>query len=128
MDESLAARLKDAAVHASKHSHSPYSGYAVGAALLTEDGAIFGGTNIENASYGATMCAERVALFKAVSEGAQAVVALAVYAGSSLPYPCGMCLQTLSEFIASNAPVLLFSDTESREYTFQELFPHPFEG
>lgn len=128
MDANTLDGLIDAAISASKRSYSPYSGYAVGAALLTEDGAVFSGTNVENASYGATMCAERVALFKAVSEGARKVVALAVYAAPSLPYPCGMCLQALSEFTSADAPVVLVSKADRREYTFQDLFPHPFEG
>ncbi|MBQ7713024.1 MAG: cytidine deaminase [Clostridia bacterium] len=128
MDAEIRRRLTDAAIEASKRSHSPYSGYAVGAAVLTDGGAIYSGTNVENASYGATMCAERVALFKAVSEGGARVVALVVYAEPSLPYPCGMCLQALSEFTAADVPVCLVSGRETREFTFENLFPHPFEG
>jgi len=119
--------LIKAAKEASKNSYSPYSEYAVGAAVLTEKG-IFTGTNVENASYGATMCAERVALFCAVAEGARQVLALAVYAAPSLPYPCGMCLQALSEFTSAEAPVLLSSDSEEKAYIFKDLFPHPFKG
>lgn len=119
--------LSAAAKEASKASYSPYSKYAVGAAVLTEKG-IFAGANVENASYGATMCAERVALFKAISEGARQVLALAVYAGPSLPYPCGMCLQALSEFSAAEIPVFLASEREEKALTFKDLFPHPFKG
>ena len=74
------------------------------------------------------MCAERVALFKAVSEGARQVLAIAVYAEKSLPYPCGMCLQALSEFTAADVPVFLSSGAEERALTFKDLFPHPFKG
>ena len=127
MDRQDVTILKAAAKEASKASYSPYSKYAVGAAVLTEKG-LYAGTNVENASYGATMCAERVALFKAVSEGARQVSALAVYAGPSLPYPCGMCLQALSEFASADAPVLIASETEEKELSFKDLLPHPFKG
>ncbi|MBO4473129.1 MAG: cytidine deaminase [Clostridia bacterium] len=127
MDRADLIKLSAAAKEASKSSYSPYSNYAVGAAVLTEKG-VFTGTNVENSSYGATMCAERVALFKAVSEGARQVVAIAVYAEKSLPYPCGMCLQALSEFTAADVPVFLSSGAEERVPTFKDLFPHPFKG
>ena len=127
MEKSVIDELKAAAKAASERSYSPYSGFAVGAAALTDAG-MFCGANVENASYGATMCAERVALFKGISEGAKKVLALAVYAGPSLPYPCGMCLQALSEFTAADAPVFLTSEAESHTYLFKELFPHPFKG
>ena len=128
MENQVLNKLSEAAAKAAKNSYSPYSGFAVGAAVLTENGKVYSGTNVENASYGATMCAERVALFKAVSEGAKRVLALVVYAEPSLPYPCGMCLQALSEFTAADVPVCLVSGRESREFTFENLFPHPFEG
>ncbi|MEQ1834577.1 MAG: cytidine deaminase, partial [Candidatus Eisenbacteria bacterium] len=102
---SAAARsLMAAAVQARAASHSPYSRFAVGAALLTESGAIFHGCNVENASYGLTCCAERTAVFKAVSEGERRFVAIAVTAreGQGAP-PCGACRQVMSEF----APDLL---------------------
>ena len=128
MEEEVLDRLIDAAGEAASHSYSPYSGFPVGAAVLTAGGNIYAGTNVENASYGATMCAERVALFKAVSEGAKQVLALVVYAEPSLPYPCGMCLQALSEFTAADVPVCLVLGRETREFTFENLFPHPFKG
>ncbi len=78
MENEVLDKLLDAATEAAEHSYSPYSGFPVGAAVLTADGSIYSGTNVENASYGATMCAERVAIFKAVSEGADKILALAV--------------------------------------------------
>ena len=97
MDEEVLDRLLDAATEAAQHSYSPYSGFPVGAAVLTAGGNIYAGTNIENASYGATVCAERVAIFKAVSEGEDKILALVVYTNAaSYAFPCGMCLQVLS--------------------------------
>lgn len=94
-----ARSLMAAAVQARAHSHSPYSRFAVGAALLTESGAIHHGCNVENASYGLTCCAERTAVFKAVSEGDKRFVAIAVTArdGQGAP-PCGACRQVMAEF------------------------------
>ena len=100
------------AVNASSHSYSKYSGFHVGAALLTEDGKIFTGCNIENASYSMTICAERTAIFKAVSEGCTSFSAIAV-AGSSDDYfsspctPCGACLQVMSEFCDDEFVIVL---------------------
>ncbi len=100
----VAQSLMTAAVQARAHSHSPYSRFAVGAALLTASGTIHHGCNVENASYGLTCCAERTAVFKAVSEGESDFVAIAVTAreGQGAP-PCGACRQVLAEF----APDLL---------------------
>lgn len=126
MEEELLDRLVDAATEAIAHSYSPYSGFPVGAAVLTGSGRIYAGTNIENASYGATMCAERVAVFKAISEGEDKILALAVYTSAAeLAFPCGMCLQVLSEF-AEDIPVILAGDAEMRTYRLAELLPHRF--
>ena len=117
--------LRDAALRACEHSYSPYSGFSVGAAVMT-DGGIYSGTNIENASYGATMCAERVAIFKAVSEGQRMILAIAVATTApTLPYPCGMCLQVLSEF-AEDIPVWLVGKGVEQHFTFSDLLPHRF--
>ena len=119
-------RLIDAATEASRNSYSPYSSFPVGAAVLTESGRIYSGTNIENASYGASVCAERVAIFKAVSEGDMNITALAVYTNAAnLAFPCGLCLQVMSEF-CGDIPVILASDTLVRIYQFSELLPHRF--
>ena len=135
----IAGILVPAALNARKKAYAPYSGYGVGAAVLTDDNTVFSGCNIENASYGATVCAERTAIFKAVSEGHTKLKAIAI-AGAPLdgpdeipsdtPYafPCGICRQVLSEFaISDDIPVIVarsLSDHES--YPLSELLPHSF--
>ena len=119
-------QLVVAAIKACEGSYSPYSHFAVGAAVLAGSGKIYAGTNIENASYGATMCAERVAIYKAVSEGEREILALAVYADEEEgAIPCGMCLQVLSEF-AGDIPVLVSGRSRMSSYTLYQLLPHPF--
>ncbi|MFH0888405.1 MAG: cytidine deaminase [Planctomycetota bacterium] len=95
-----------------KNAYAPYSDYQVGVAVLTTSGKIFCGCNIENASYGLTICAERVALFNAISQGYRKFKALAIVANGSAPYPCGACLQVMAEF----APdlTLIISDTKTK--------------
>ncbi len=123
----MAQELIEVAAEACKHSYSPYSDFPVGAAVLTESGEIYAGTNIENASYGATMCAERVAVYKAVSEGHRRIQAIAVYAtAADYAFPCGMCLQVLSEF-AGDIPVLIAGKAGVKRYTLYQLLPHPFD-
>ncbi len=115
------------AVDARKRAYAPYSGFAVGAALLAHDGRIFTGCNVENASYGLTVCAERVALFKAVSEGAQEFVALAVACGQDVCAPCGACRQVLYEF--SPHLLVIMADGEGKTWRtahLSELLPHGF--
>lgn len=91
--------LVQKAIEYRKHSYSPYSYFAVGAAVLTQSGKVFGGCNIENASYPVTNCAERTAIFKAVSEGYREFAAIAIVADTPGPCsPCGMCRQAISEF------------------------------
>lgn len=119
--------LFSAAVKASEASYSKYSGFSVGAALLTKGGKIFTGCNIENASYSLTICAERTAVFKAVSEGYTEFAAIAV-AGSgngefSKPcYPCGACLQVLSEFCGDDFKIVL----SDGEYCLSDFLPKQF--
>ncbi len=112
-----------------ERAHAPYSGFRVGSALLTAGGAIFSGCNVENRSYGATVCAERVALASAVAAGDPTPVAIVVITDTSPPsLPCGLCLQALSEFAAPELPVRLVNPAgESRELRLEELLPHPFE-
>lgn len=94
-DNELVAKAKEAL----EYSYSPYSHFAVGAALLSADGQVFTGCNIENASFGATNCAERTAIFKAVSEGVKDFKAIAIVCSGDQPaYPCGICRQVMSEF------------------------------
>jgi cytidine deaminase len=92
-------QLMDTAKEASKHSYSPFSRFAVGAAILASSGKIYSGCNVENSSFGLTICAERTAIFKAVSEGEREIIAVAIYSpNSDSCYPCGACRQVLYEF------------------------------
>jgi len=120
-DDELIALAKEAM----KHSYSPYSKYRVGACLLSKDGRTFTGCNIENASYGGTNCAERTALFKAVSEGVTEFVSIAVAAEKSLPWPCGICRQVLNEF-APELRVIVACGDERDELPLSRLLPHSF--
>ncbi len=119
------ATLLALAVAARQRSYSPYSGYAVGAALLAADGRVFQGCNVENASFGLTNCAERTALFKAVSEGAREFTAIAIAAEKSAPWPCGACRQALNEF-APDIRVLVTWDGHVDEAPLSQLLPHGF--
>ena len=106
-DAAAKRALVAAARAAATHAHAPYSAFRVGAALLAADGRVFTGCNVENASYGLTLCAERVALAKAVSEGVHAFRALAIAGGTAAApaAPCGACRQVLAEFCPSAMPV-----------------------
>jgi cytidine deaminase len=109
---------------AQKRSYSPYSNFRVGAAILTNDGKIFSGCNVENVSYGLSICAERVALFKAVSEGNEKFEAIAISGSSKkATFPCGACRQVLAEF-SKNMKVYL--DNDDKDYQLDILLPHPF--
>ena len=123
------------ALEARAMAYTPYSHYTVGAALLTAEGEIYKGGNIENASYGATNCAERTAVFKAVSEGRRDFRAIAIAGGmegqepADYAYPCGICRQVLREFAGKDFRVLVVrSISDYREYTLEELLPHGFGG
>ncbi len=120
-DETLLALAR----YAMEKSYSPYSGFAVGAALLCEDGRVFQGCNVENASYGMTMCAERTAVFKAVSEGERSFTAIAIASSGSAPWPCGACRQVLNEF-APRIRVLVTWDGHTEEAPLSALLPHGF--
>ena len=121
------------AMEARNYSYCPYSNYSVGAALLCKDGRIVTGSNIENASYGATNCAERTAFFKAVSEGEKDFVAIAISGGfkdmesDSYAYPCGVCRQVMAEFCKGDFPIYLAkSGTDYEEYTLSDVLPMRF--
>jgi cytidine deaminase len=115
--------LIDAAKSAMSNSYSPYSCFKVGAALLCNNGKIFTGCNIENVSYGLTICAERTAVFKAISEGYKEFDAIAIYSTSpKIAYPCGACRQVLIEF--SQDMKIILSEEISCELL--DLIPHPF--
>ena len=128
-------KLIGKALEARGMSYSPYSHYRVGAALLTEDGSLYQGGNIENASYGATNCAERTAIFKAVSDGKRRIKAIAIAGGmedaepTDYAYPCGICRQVMKEFGDDELEIIVVkSVTDYREYSLKELLPYGFGG
>ena len=123
------------ALDARKNAYAPYSHYQVGAALLSSDGTIYSGCNIENASYGATNCAERTAFFSAVSEGKRDFLAIAITGGlegeeiSDYAVPCGICRQIMQEFCGDDFQVIVAKSTEDfRQYPFSEILPFGFDG
>ena len=120
-DDELVAMAREAMAF----SYSPYSHFAVGAALLAKDGRVFKGCNIENASYGAANCAERTALFKAVSEGVLEFTTIAITAEKTMAWPCGVCRQALNEF-APDLRVIVACGDERAEAPLYELLPHSF--
>ena len=126
MTELETQKLMDCAIKARENAYSPYSHFAVGAALLCEDGTLFEGCNIENASYGLTNCAERTAIFKAVSEGHVTFKALAVVADTEGPCaPCGACRQVMAEF---KIPIIIMGNLMGniKIVTIEELLPFSF--
>lgn len=118
--------LERAAKSARDHAHAPYSGFSVGAAVRAADGSVFVGCNVENASYGATICAERAALAAAVAAGARELVALAIVTNGEEPTPpCGICRQFLFE-LCEELVIRSFAPDAEATYTLAELLPHPF--
>ena len=134
INKEMIPRLIEEALEARKMAYTPYSHFQVGAALLTTDGKIYRGCNIENAAYTPTNCAERTAFFKAVSEGERAFVAIAIVGGAEdakkLDFcaPCGVCRQVMEEFCDEEAfEIVLARSVEEHEfYTLKELFPKGF--
>ena len=126
MSAELREQLVDAALHARRWAYVPYSHYAVGAALITTSGKIYDGANVENAAYPTTMCAERVAVFKAVSEGERSFTAIAVVTSNG-GTPCGSCRQVLAEFGVDT--LVLIANEQGQvvsEGTVAELLPGAF--
>jgi cytidine deaminase len=129
----LNARSKDELIElarqARQHAHAPYSGFQVGAVVECRDGRVFGGCNIENSSYGLTICAERVAIAKAISEGAREFVRLAVIADAHAPIPpCGACRQIIYELCGGETEIVMVNlqgQIESRRAG--DLLPAPFD-
>lgn len=107
-------------------AYVPYSHYQVGACLLCDDGRMFTGCNVENASYGLTNCAERTAIFKAVSEGAKRFTAIAIAAREMPPWPCGACRQVLSEFCGDIRVLVSWGEDEVAQSSLSALLPHSF--
>ncbi len=120
--------LINLAVEVSQQAYVPYSHFPIGAVLLTKDGEICTGVNIENASFGLTNCGERTAIFKAVSEGAREFKELIVYGQTEKPIsPCGACRQVMAEFFEPDLPVTLVSkDKSTVVMTVKELLPYSF--
>jgi cytidine deaminase len=124
----MSSKLIQKAIEARERSVSPYSNFKVGAALEAGDGTIFGGCNIENVSYGLTVCAERVALWKALSEGAREFSQIAVVTDAdTLTSPCGPCRQLLWEYCGDITVHLHSLKGASQHYKLSELLPHPFD-
>lgn len=123
------ALLREKAREARNHSYSPYSHYAVGAALLTEEGTIYQGCNIENAGFTPTICAERTAFFKAVYAGERHFRAIAITStGEDIGYPCGVCRQVMAEFCGGDFIILCENRDGSKRdtTTFEKILPHAF--
>jgi len=118
------------AVKAKDMSYSPYSKFKVGAALLCEDGSVFTGCNVENISYGGTICAERTAFVKAISEGKRHFLKIAIsVSGEEYGMPCGICRQFMSEFVSDNFSVICAnSEDEYVIFNFSKLYPLAFKA
>ena len=127
------------AMEARERAYAPYSQFAVGAAVLTKDGQVYTGCNIENASYGATNCAERTAFFKAVSEGYSEFCAIAVVGGEDnddisdrfpdYAFPCGVCRQVMKEFCSNDFEIIVAKSTKDyKKFSLADLLPYGFGG
>ncbi len=129
IEDAVWDELVQAATQVRKRAYIPYSRFAVGAALLAADGQVFSGCNVENATYGATSCAERTAYGTAIAQGVREFVALCVVTDVEEPAaPCGICRQVIAEF-SDDLPVLLASTNGARKYvSLNELLPHRFSG
>jgi cytidine deaminase len=120
--------LLEAALAAREHAHAPFSNFRVGAALEDASGRIHSGCNVENATYGLTVCAERVAVLKAVSEGARQFVRIAVAADTAtLTPPCGACRQILWEFCGDIEVILVNLEGRTERFRLKDLYPRPFD-
>lgn len=114
------------ALEAQKKAYVPYSNFHVGAAVLMEDGKVYTGCNIEIASYSPTLCAERTAIFKAISEGSKKIKVIAVVGDADPTFPCGVCRQVIREFGKDAKIIIANSEEDYKEYTTEDLLPHSF--
>lgn len=132
IDDKAIQVLCQKAVDMRSESYAPYSGFCVGSAVLTGDGSVYTGCNIENSAFGPSICAERIAIFKAVSEGHRDFVAIAIAGGKKdgeLQYcaPCGVCRQVMREFCKPSFKIYLAKSAgDYKEYTLEELLPESF--
>lgn len=127
LDDAGVATLLDAARDASTRAYAPYSRFHVGAAVLADDGRVFSGANVENASYGLTSCAERNAIFTAVSAGVRAIVAIAIHTPTDAPVsPCGACRQVIFEFGPMATVLSCCASEGERRWAIDELLPGAF--
>lgn len=123
------SELMDMAKEAMKSAYAPYSHFFVGAAVETDDGEVYCGCNIENSSYGATICAERTAISKAVSEGYRRITRIAICdSNNSFAWPCGICRQVMSEFAVEDFYVILEDNGKLSNFLLKELLPNSFSG
>ncbi len=126
LDETSKQQLVEAALHARQWAYAPYSHYAVGAALLTTSGKVYDGVNVENAAYPSGVCAERVAVYKAVSEGEREFLAIAVVTENAVA-PCGFCRQVLAEFGVDTLVIITNGEGKVvREIILKDLLPGAF--
>ena len=123
------SELMDMSKEAMKSAYAPYSHFSVGAAVETDDGEVYCGCNIENSSYGATICAERTAISKAVSEGYRRITRIAICdSNNSFAWPCGICRQVMSEFAVEDFYVILEDKGKLSNFFLKELLPNSFSG
>jgi len=126
----LVQRLQTQATEAAEHAYAPYSKFRVGAALLLENGSIVTGANVENASYGLTICAERSAVVRAIAEqgpGTRLLACAVTNLNRAASPPCGACRQVLNEFMLPSARVIFRGKSDWENYSFDEVLPHRFE-
>ena len=119
--------LINLAIDARKNSYAPYSKFNVGAVAVTEDDNIYTGCNIENAAYSPSICAERTAIFKAISEGKKKIKKIVIVGSDDFTFPCGVCRQVIKEFATDKCEILVVNkNKEYKKYTIEELLPNSF--